>query len=105
MVEGFTQEELVDIYRWAEHELRSASFKSNVDRAKRIQAKVSHALTQTPTRMDTAGPRPGVSGSGGSGPAPEERTAPSRGAPSDATVAPTSAHPAAHENRTAPLAP
>ena len=41
---NFTQEELTDIYRWADHEERAACFASNVERARAIKAKVSQAL-------------------------------------------------------------
>lgn len=51
---NFTQEELIDIYRWADHEERAASFLSNVERARRIKAKISEAIAQTPSVMDQA---------------------------------------------------
>lgn len=51
---NFNQQELTDIYRWAEHEERTASFQSNVDRARRIKAKVSQALAMTPSAMPQA---------------------------------------------------
>ena len=43
-MDRFTQEELTDIYRWAEHEYRTATFKTNVDRAAVIKAKVCQAM-------------------------------------------------------------
>jgi len=48
---NFTQEELTDIYRWADHEERAACFASNVERARAIKAKVSQALAATPSVM------------------------------------------------------
>lgn len=43
-----TQKETIDVVRWAEHEERSATFASNVERAKAIKAKASQALGTGP---------------------------------------------------------
>ena len=58
MLVDFNEKELIDIVRWAEHERCVASFQTNVDRAKRIKAKVSQALAATPSALPETGATP-----------------------------------------------
>lgn len=55
---NFTQQELTDIARWAEKEIRGSRYDPAVQRARRIQAKVSAALADVPSALPPSPRKP-----------------------------------------------